>query len=195
MLPTVTRASEEILRTIPDTLREGALALGAPQWRRHRAGRAPDRAAGLVTAMILGVARAVGETAPMLLTAFGSDSDEHEPVLRAAVGPSAVRLEADPPAERRRRSQRAWTGALVLVLLVLVLFVTARFVAEPEPEEAGESPMTSIDRRHASTAPKPAGLLRQRRRAGDARRDQRSARGSARTRCSSGARSTWPRAG
>src|SRR5439155_23849583 len=79
MLPTVTRASEEILRTIPDSLREGALALGAPQWRLIVRIVLPTAMAGLVTATILGIARAVGETAPMLLTAFGSDSTNTNP--------------------------------------------------------------------------------------------------------------------
>ena len=80
----MTRTSEEILRTIPDALREASLALGAPQWRvvlkvvlptalagpRDRGASSPSRAA-------------VGETAPMLLTAFGSDIDEHEPASTA----------------------------------------------------------------------------------------------------------------
>ncbi len=128
MLPTVTRASEEILRTIPDTLREGALALGAPQWRLIVKVVIPTAMAGLVTATILGIARAVGETAPMLLTAFGSDSVNTNPfsgpqsdlplfVWKLIRLPNASQLE------------RAWSGALVLVLLVLVLFVAARYVA------------------------------------------------------------------
>lgn len=128
MLPTVTRASEEILRTIPDTLREGALALGAPQWRTIVKVVIPTALAGLVTATILGIARAVGETAPMLLTAFGSDSVNTNPFS----GPQSdlplfvwklIRL------PDKTQLERAWSGALVLVLLVLVLFVTARYVS------------------------------------------------------------------
>ena len=65
MLPTVTRTSEEILRTIPDTLREASLALGAPQWRVVLRVVVPTALTGLVTATILGVARAIGETAPV----------------------------------------------------------------------------------------------------------------------------------
>ncbi len=128
MLPTVTRASEEILRTIPDTLREGALALGAPQWRLIVKVVIPTAMAGLVTATILGIARAVGETAPMLLTAFGSDSVNTNPFS----GPQSdlplfvwklIRLPDETQLER------AWSGALVLVLMVLVLFVTARYIS------------------------------------------------------------------
>jgi phosphate transport system permease protein len=128
MLPTVTRTSEEIFRTIPDTLREGALALGAPQWRLIVKVVIPTALAGLVTAAILGIARAVGETAPMLLTAFGSDSTNTNPLSGAQSDLplfvwKLIRLPND------TQVQRAWSGALVLVLLVLILFVTARYVA------------------------------------------------------------------
>jgi hypothetical protein len=79
MLPTVTRASEEILRTIPDALREGALALGAPRWQVTLRVVIPTALAGLVTAVILGIARAVGETAPMILTSLGADTTNTNP--------------------------------------------------------------------------------------------------------------------
>lgn len=136
MLPTVTRASEEILRTIPDPLREGALALGAPHWQVTVRVVIPTALAGLVTAVILGVARAVGETAPMLLTAFGADTTNTNPLK----GPQAdlplfvwklIRL----PNETQQ--QRAWTGALLLVLLVLILFVSARLVAGRSQRQLG----------------------------------------------------------
>jgi phosphate transport system permease protein len=138
MLPTVTRASEEILRTIPDSLREGALALGAPQWQVIRRVVVPTALAGLVTATILGVARAVGETAPMLLTSFGADTTN----TNAFSGPQAdlplfvwklIRL------PNETAVARAWSGALVLVLLVLVLFVTARFVANRSQRKLGRA--------------------------------------------------------
>jgi phosphate transport system permease protein len=128
MLPTVTRASEEILRTIPDALRESSLALGAPQWRVVMRIVVPTARAGLVTATILGIARAVGETAPMLLTAFGSDTTNWNPLK----GPQSdlplfvLKLYRVPNAVQ---NQRAYTGLLVLVMLVLVLFLLARAVA------------------------------------------------------------------
>ncbi|MGH9165580.1 MAG: phosphate ABC transporter permease PstA, partial [Acidimicrobiales bacterium] len=74
MLPTVTRTSEEMLRLVPTGLREAALALGAPEWRTTLRIVLPAARSGLVTAVMLGVARVVGETAPLILTAFGSDS-------------------------------------------------------------------------------------------------------------------------
>lgn len=138
MLPTVTRTSEEILRTIPDPLREGGLALGAPQWRLTTRVVVPTALAGLTTAVILGVARAIGETAPMLLTAFGSDSTNTSPLK----GPQddlplfVWKLINLPNA---RQTQRAWTGALILVMLVLVLFVTARTVANRSQRKLGRT--------------------------------------------------------
>jgi phosphate transport system permease protein len=128
MLPTVTRASEEILRTVPDTLREGSLALGAPRWRLVQKVVLPTALTGLVTAVILGIARAIGETAPMLLTAFGNDATVTSP----NDGPQGdlplmvwklIRQPVD------LQQQRAWTAALVLVMLVFVLFVAARILA------------------------------------------------------------------
>jgi phosphate transport system permease protein len=136
MLPTMTRATEEILRTVPDTLREGALALGAPQWRLVQRVVLPTALAGIVTASLLAVARAIGETAPMLLTAFGSDSVNVNPFH----GP-----QSDLPLfvwkllflPNQTQIDRAWTGALVLVLLVLLLFVSARLVARRGTKRLG----------------------------------------------------------
>jgi phosphate transport system permease protein len=136
MLPTVTRTSEEILRTIPDSLREASLALGAPEWRVVLKVVVPTALSGLVTASILGVARAIGETAPMLLTAFGTDSVNPNPLK----GPQddlplfIWKLINLPNATQKAR---AWTGALVLVLLVLVLFVAARVIANRARKRLG----------------------------------------------------------
>jgi phosphate transport system permease protein len=125
MLPLVTRTSEEILRTIPDSLREASLALGAPEWRVTMRVVLPTAISGLVTATILGVARAVGETAPMLLTAFGNTNTNtnllHGP--QADLPLFVWQLIRQP---NHTQNERAWTGALVLVILVLILFVAAR---------------------------------------------------------------------
>jgi phosphate transport system permease protein len=98
----------------------------------------PTAMAGLVTAAILGVARAVGETAPMLLTAFGSDSTNANPFKGAQDDlPLFVwKLIRVPNATQ---NQRAYTGALVLVGLVLVLFLLARLVANRGQRKLGRS--------------------------------------------------------
>ena len=108
------------------------------------------RSPGLVTAVILGVARAIGETAPMLLTAFGADTTNTNPLHGSAVRPSAVRVEADPPARTQTQIDRAWTGALILVMFVLVLFVERPPRREPEPTQAREEP-DDRDRSHRPT--------------------------------------------
>ncbi len=136
MIPIVTRTSEEILRTIDDGLRESALALGAPQWRSVMQVVLPTARAGLITASILGIARAVGETAPVLLTAFGSSVTNYNPFN----GPQADLplfiwgLLREP---NQAQIDRAWTGALVLIIMVLVLFVTARVVGERGARKRG----------------------------------------------------------
>ncbi|MFM7069191.1 MAG: phosphate ABC transporter permease PstA [Actinomycetes bacterium] len=127
MIPIVTRTAEEILKTIDDGLRESALALGAPEWRSVVRVVLPTARSGLITASILGVARAIGETAPVLLTAFGNSSINWNPLK----GPQSNlplfiwQLLREPNDAQVRR---AWGGALVLLLLVLVLFVTARAI-------------------------------------------------------------------
>ena len=127
MIPIVTRTAEEILRTIDDGLRESALALGAPQWRSVVQVVLPTARSGLITASILGVARAIGETAPVLLTAFGNSSMNWNPFS----GPQSNlplfiwQLLREP---NDAQVARAWGGALVLMLLVLVLFVIARAI-------------------------------------------------------------------
>lgn len=138
MLPTVTRTSEEILRTIPDPLREGGLALGAPQWRLITRVVIPTALAGLMTAVILGIARAIGETAPMLLTAFGADTTNKNPLK----GPQddlplfIWKLIRVPDATQ---NERAWTGALILVMFVLVLFVAARLITYRSQRKLGRA--------------------------------------------------------
>jgi phosphate transport system permease protein len=138
MLPTMTRASEEILRTVPDSLREGALALGAPQWRLVQRVVLPTAIAGLLTAMLLAIARAVGETAPVLLTAFGADNTNTNP----ANGPQddlpmfVWKLIRVPFATQ---NNRAWTGALVLCALVFILFTSARLVAARGQRKLGRA--------------------------------------------------------
>jgi phosphate transport system permease protein len=128
MLPIVTRTSEEMLRTVPDSLREGSLALGSPRWRLVQKVVLPTALTGLVTAVILGIARAIGETAPMLLTAFGNDKTITSPTdgPQSDLPLMVWKLIREPV---NSQQQRAWTGALVLVIIVFTLFATARYIA------------------------------------------------------------------
>ncbi len=128
MLPTVTRTAEEMLKLVPGGLRESSLALGGSEWRTVWRVVLPSAKTGLVTAVILGIARVAGETAPLLMTSFGNDSVNTNPT----VGPmSALPLFVYKQIRAPEANQiaRAWTGALVLILLVLLLFVLARAIA------------------------------------------------------------------
>lgn len=128
MLPTVARTAEEVIKLVPDGLRESSLALGAPQWKTVTKIVLPAARSGIVTATVLGVSRIAGETAPLLMTAFGSDSLNTNPLE----GPqSSLPLFAFQRVRAALPTQiaRGWAGALVLIVLVLALFTLARAVA------------------------------------------------------------------
>ena len=128
MLPTVTRTAVEVLRLVPDGLREGSLALGGSEWRTVWSVVLPTARSGLITAVILGVARAVGEAAPLILTAFGSSVLNADPTQGAqeALPLYVFRYVRFNPGTGPY--QRAWAAALVLTSLVLSLFILARLL-------------------------------------------------------------------
>jgi phosphate transport system permease protein len=135
-LPIVTRTSEEVLRTVPDGLREASLALGAPQWRVVGRVVLPTARAGLVTAMLLAVARMVGETAPVLLTAFVSSSTNANPFsgTQASLPTFVWDLIRVPD---KIQNERGWAGALLLLVIVLSLFAAARFALARSERKLG----------------------------------------------------------
>lgn len=131
MLPTITRTAEEVLRLVPDGLREASLALGAPRWRTVVSVVLPTARSGLVTAVVLGIARAVGETAPLILTIGGAQSFNANLLptsptnLQDALPYRIYQLFRSPSPVQ---VERGWGGALVLIVAVLMLFTTARLV-------------------------------------------------------------------
>jgi phosphate transport system permease protein len=149
MLPSVTRTSEEVLRLVPDGLREASLALGATEYRTTTGVVLPTARGGLITAAVLGTARAVGETAPLIMTAFGSsimnlnvfEGDQQSLPL------FSFRLINSPEAVQQNR---AWTGAMVLIVMVLILFTIARIAGSPK----------RMSRRVGATAAKQSGRAR-----------------------------------
>jgi phosphate transport system permease protein len=127
LLPTVTRTTEEVLRLVPGGLREASLALGAPEWRTTWSVVLPTARSGVITGVLLGLALTVGETAPLLFTAFGA----YRTNVNAFHGPqAALPLVAYTQLQLPSKSQIAlgYTTELVLLLLVLVLFVLARII-------------------------------------------------------------------
>jgi phosphate transport system permease protein len=126
MLPVVTRAAEVVLNLVPDSLREGALALGAPRWRVILRIVLPTALPGLVTGSLLAVARAAGETAPLLFTAAFVLGTQFSPSERMNSLP--LQIFNDVGQAQDRLVERAWGAALTLVLLVLLLTLAARLV-------------------------------------------------------------------
>lgn len=127
MLPVVTRSAEVVLLLVPDSLREAALALGAPRWRIVARIVLPTAAPGLVTGSLLAVARAAGETAPLLFTSatvFGATAS-----LGGRMNSLPIQIFNDVGQASDVIVQRAWGAALTLVALVLLVTLVARLVA------------------------------------------------------------------
>jgi phosphate transport system permease protein len=131
MIPIVVRSSEEMLKLVPNELREASLALGVPRWLTIVKVVLPTALAGLVTGVMLAVARVIGETAPLLLVAGFTDSMNYNLFdQRMMTLPVFVYTQLTQPGTNVQAFfDRAWTGALVLILIVLLLNVLARIVA------------------------------------------------------------------
>ena len=125
MLPTVARTAEEVLLLIPSDLREAGLALGATQWRTVAMVVVPAAKSGLITAVILGIARIAGETAPLLFTTGGGDTVNGNP-FDGVMGSIPFAIWKALIAGSEQSNARAWASILVLLVIVMVLFFTAR---------------------------------------------------------------------
>ena len=130
MVPIVVRSTEEMLRVVPDGLRESALALGVPKWRVVTKVVLPTALAGIVTGVMLSVARVIGETAPLLVTTGVISSTNRNPfdgrMQNLAV--FAFNSYKSPGVPPDPSFDRAWAAALALIIIVLVLTVIARVV-------------------------------------------------------------------
>jgi phosphate transport system permease protein len=131
MIPIVVRSSEEMLKLVPNELREASYALGVPKWLTIAKIVLPTALAGIVTGVMLAIARVVGETAPLLLIAGFTDSMNYDLFNERMMSlPVFVYAQySQPGADQAPYIERAWTGALTLILIVLVLNVVARLVA------------------------------------------------------------------
>jgi len=126
MIPIVVRSTEEFLRGVPNELREGAMALGAPKWRVITAVVVPAASHGIFTAIMLGLARVAGETAPLLFTSFNNRYWAHgwnEPISSL---PVMIYTYAVSPYEDWHR--QAWAAGFLLLVSIFVINVLARFV-------------------------------------------------------------------
>jgi phosphate transport system permease protein len=126
MIPTVTRTTEEMIRTVPSALAEAALALGYARWRTSLRIILPTALGGVLTGILIAVARVAGETAPLLFTAFGNQFWSVSPGQPIAAIPLEVFNYAISPYDDWHA--QAWAGALVLIVLVLAIGILARAV-------------------------------------------------------------------
>ena len=127
MTPVVVRTAEEMLKLVPGSLREASLALGAPEWKTSLGVMLPAALTGVVTGLMLAVARVAGETAPLLFTALGSNNLSTTLDRPIASLPLVLFKYALDPS--KVRNAQAWAIALIIVVLVLVLNVSARLIA------------------------------------------------------------------
>jgi phosphate transport system permease protein len=127
MLPIVVRSAEEMIKLVPASLREASYALGVPRWRTVLRVVLPTASAGITTGVMLAIARVTGETAPLLLTAFGFDSIHADPFH----GPQSslpLFVFSQAGSAFTTAINRAWAGALTLIAVVLLLTIAARLV-------------------------------------------------------------------
>ena len=127
MLPVVTRASEVTLATVPENLREAALALGAPRWRMIIFVILPTALPGLLTGILLSIARAAGETAPLLFTVLGAQATTFS--LGDQMNSLPLQIFNDVREPNPQLVSRAWGTALTLIIMILLINIIAHLAA------------------------------------------------------------------
>jgi phosphate transport system permease protein len=132
MIPTITKVTEEMLKLVPQSLREASLALGVSRWKTTLRIVLSTASSGIITGILLAIARAAGETAPLLFTAFGNSfwqTGLDEPI---AALPLQIFQYAISPYDDWHR--QAWAGAFVLIFLVFVVNLIVRYVTRRKYE-------------------------------------------------------------
>lgn len=139
MIPTVVRSTEEMLKLVPNDLREASYALGVPKWLTVAKVVLPTALAGIVTGVTLAIARVIGETAPLLIIAgFTTNMNYNVFDGRMMTLPVfAYNQYVSPGVQEQAYFDRAWTAALVLILIVMLLNVIARIIAKVFAPKAG----------------------------------------------------------
>ena len=124
MVPLIIRSTEEMLRLVPHSIREAALALGAPMWRTVLGYALPAALPGVITGILLAMARAAGETAPLLFTALGNN--QWSTSLNQPVAALTLQVYFGAQSAYEIQKQQAWGGALVLVGMILITSILSR---------------------------------------------------------------------
>lgn len=125
-LPVIVRTTDEMLRLVPSTLREAALSLGVPQWKLTTQILVRAARSGIITGVLLALARISGETAPLLFTAFGNNFMTFNPLNKMASVPQVIYQYANDPGDTMHAM--AWAGAFVITMFVLALSLFARLI-------------------------------------------------------------------
>jgi phosphate transport system permease protein len=136
MMPIVVRSTEEMLRLVPNGLREASLALGVPRWRTILKVVVPTALGGITTGVMLAVARIAGETAPILLLVFGAASINPNP-FEGAQSSLPYYVYEQWKLGNQASYDRAWGAALVLIVFVMILNVAARALARRQAPKTG----------------------------------------------------------
>ena len=124
-LPVIVRTTDEMLRLVPSTLREAALSLGIPQWKLTLQVLIRAATSGILTGILLALARLAGETAPLLFTAFGNNFMNYNPLNKMASVPQVMYQYTGDPAPEKHAI--AWAGALLITAFVLALSLLSHF--------------------------------------------------------------------
>ena len=127
MIPTICRTTEEVLLLVPQSIREAALGLGIPRWRTIVSVVLRTASAGIITSIMLAFARIAGETAPLIFTALGNQYWNTNPNQPTAALPLQIYSYAQMPYDQAH--QQAWTGALVLISMIMFTVIVFRFIA------------------------------------------------------------------
>jgi phosphate transport system permease protein len=127
MVPTITRTTEEMLATVPHSIREAALGLGVPKWRTVLSVSLKTASPGIITGCMLAFARVAGETAPLLFTAFGNQFWSYKLNEPIAALPLQIYAYAISPYDEWHRL--AWAGSLVLIVMIMVAVTLVRIYA------------------------------------------------------------------
>jgi len=127
MIPVIARTTEESMRLVPGSMREAALALGITRWRAVVSVVIPGALAGIVTGIMLGVARIAGETAPLMFTAFGNSFGYDG--LGNSIGALPLQIYRYAISPYENWKQQAWAGAFLLVMLVLIISIAVRWLS------------------------------------------------------------------
>jgi phosphate transport system permease protein len=125
-LPVIVRTTDEMLRLVPSTLREAALSLGVPQWKLTMQILIRAARSGIITGVLLALARISGETAPLLFTAFGNNYMTVNPIDKMSSLPQIIYQYANDPGDEMHAM--AWAGAFVVTMFVLLLSLASRLV-------------------------------------------------------------------